>query len=318
MRKHLQLLLLLLLIPSNALAYSDYIIAGGENIGINIKTKGVLVVGTNNVDKTLISNFQIGDLITKVDNNAVSSSSDFVKLVQSNNCESKKIEIKRDNKNKIIDLKLKKEDNICKTGLFVKDSITGIGTLSFIDPKTKLFGALGHEIIESNTNKIVKTNDGTIFESIVTDIERSEKGVPGGKIAKNNTNNIMGNIFENTKRGIFGNYTNYNNNKLYKVAKPNEVKLGNAKMLTVVEDNIVLEYTIKITKIVRDTKEKNLVFEVTDKNLLKKTGGIVQGMSGSPIIQDNKIIGAITHVVVDSPKKGIGIFITNMLEEAEN
>lgn len=257
MKKSLQLLLLLMLVPNNVLAYSDYIIAGGKNIGINIKTKGVLVVGTNVVDNMLISDIQVGDTIIKVDGNNILDSSEFVESIQTDKCSNKKIQIKRNNKIKNITLKLKKENNICKTGLFIKDSITGIGTLTYIDPKSKLFGALGHEIIEASTGKIVETNNGSIFESNVVDIDRSESGNPGSKQARNNAQNIYGEIFENTKNGIFGNYFNeVDNNKLYKVAKPNEIKTGNAKILTVIENNQVAEYNINITKVINDNSEK--------------------------------------------------------------
>ena len=188
-----------------------------------------------------------------------------------------------------------------------------------MDTKTNRFGAVGHEIIEANSGKIVDTRQGTIYESNVVDIDKSKSGIPGGKQAQSNTNNQYGTITENTNKGIFGNYSNeFDQNKLYKVADIEEIKKGEAKILTVLDENIVQEYTINITKIIKDTELKNIIFEITDKTILEKTGGIIQGMSGSPIIQDNKIIGAVTHVVVNSPNKGYGIFIKNMLEEAEN
>ena len=130
----------------------------------------------------------------------------------------------------------------------------------------------------------------------------------------------MGNVTENTKSGIFGKYTeDISNEKLYKVGNADEIKLGSAKILTVTNDDVVDSYDIKILKISDDNAQmKNILFEITDSVLLEKTGGIVQGMSGSPIIQDDIIIGAVTHVVVDNPKQGYGIFITKMLEEGEN
>ena len=143
---------------------------------------------------------------------------------------------------------------------------------------------------------------------------------PGEKNARYNINDIYGDIKENSSAGIFGTYTDkLPNDKLYKVASPEEIKLGKASILTVVNDKTIEMFDINILKISPEEKHiKNILFEVTDKKLLDISGGIVQGMSGSPIIQDDKIIGAVTHVVVDDCTKGYGIFITNMLEEAEN
>ncbi len=318
------LLLSLFIIPFNVLAYSDYIIAGGENIGISINTKGIIVVGTYNVNGKNIANeagIKIGDIITKINNEPIENINDMVNKI-SKNKDNIEITYKRDNKTQETNLQVIKDDNdILKTGLYVKDSITGIGTLSFIDPNTKLFGALGHEIAEKNTGIILEVKNGKIFDSKVTNIERSENGTPGSKNATLNIKDTKGNIFENTKKGIFGNYTSQiPNKKTYKVAKTSDIKTGKAKILTVLNDDDINEYEINILKIDKSTKNgfKNILFEITDNKLLKKTGGVIQGMSGSPIVQDDYIIGAVTHVVVDNPTKGYGIFITNMLEEAEN
>ena len=214
----------------------------------------------------------------------------------------------------------KDENNMYKTGLYVKDSITGVGTLTFIDPNTKLFGALGHEILEKNTGQKLEIQDGKIYSSTVTGVTRSNIGKPGEKNAKYDSKKIFGNIFENTTNGIFGSYTgNIPEKKLYKVGTIEDAFIGNAKILTVVEGSNVEEFEINILKINKtDNISKNFLFEVTDKELLKTSGGIVQGMSGSPIIQNDYIIGAVTHVVVDDPTKGYGISIIKMLEEAEN
>ena len=220
---------------------------------------------------------------------------------------------------KYTDLKLVKTGNKYKTGMYIKDNITGIGTLTYIDPNTKLFGALGHEIIEKSTNKILDSDNGSIFNSTVTSIKSSTNGSPGEKNAKLETDDTKGTIFKNTNHGIFGNYTaTLPDKKLYKVAQTKDIKLGNATILTVLKDKNIGEYDIKITKI-NDTSNntKNILFEITDQELLKETGGIVQGMSGSPIIQGEYIVGAVTHVVIDNPSTGYGIFITNMLEESE-
>lgn len=281
-----------------------------------------MVVGLYEIDgkyKASEAGIKVGDIITSINNQNISTIDEMTNVIgQSKD----KIEIGfiRNNKEEHATLELTKdENNVYKTGLYVKDQIKGIGTLTFIDPNTKLFGALGHEIVERTTGNILEIKDGKIYNSEVTNIEPSRGGNPGEKNAVFKENAI-GNIKENTNKGIFGTYDEIiPNKKLYKVALPNEINLGEAKILTVLNDEEIKEYTINILK-TSETKEKtkNLLFEITDEELLEKTGGIIQGMSGSPIIQNDKIIGAVTHVVVDSPKKGYGIFITSMLEEAEN
>ena len=316
------LLLTFLLIPNTICAYSDYIYAGGENIGIDIKAEGVIIVGTykiNDIDTVSGSNIKVGDIITSIDDKKVSDIEGMVSKINSSLDDTIKIGYLRNNLTKYTNLKLYKVDNIYKTGLYVKDSITGIGTLTFIDPKSNLFGALGHEIIEKNSGQILNTRSGTIFDSEVIGIEKSINGVPGEKNARYYTSSVSGNIFENTKQGIFGKFTRtISDKKLYKVATIDDVKKGKASILTVLEGNQINEYKVEITKVTNDQNYKNISFEILDKNLLNLTGGIVQGMSGSPIIQGDYIIGAVTHVVVDNPTKGYGILITNMLEEAEN
>jgi len=317
--------LLLLSIPSTILAYSDYIIAGGENIGISLNSNGVIIVGTYDVDgysPAKESGLNNGDKIIKINDQETLNIEKMINVIENlNSKDNIKITYIRGNEEYDTNLSLKKDNNnIYKTGLYVKDNITGVGTLTFIDPKTRLFGALGHEIIEKNTGQKLEIKDGTIYSSTVTGVTKSSIGSPGEKNAKYDSSDIFGNVKENTTRGIFGEYTgNIPNKNLYKVATPSETKEGEATILTVIEDDKIEEFKINILKVNSNiTSTKNILFEVIDDNLLKITGGIVQGMSGSPIIQNDKIIGAVTHVVVDDPTKGYGTFITKMLEEAEN
>lgn len=210
-------------------------------------------------------------------------------------------------------------NNIYKTGLYVKDQITGIGTLTFIDPNSKIFGALGHEIVERNTNQRLEVKDGEIFKSEVIDITKSIRGTPGEKNAKFHYETIYGKVFENTMSGLFG-YANdiLITDKLVKVGEADEVKLGKATITTVIDGVTKRDFDINIIKIDKNSEVKNILFEITDKELLAKTGGVVQGMSGSPILQNNMIIGAVTHVIVNESNKGYAIFITTMLKEGEN
>ncbi len=322
----LTFLLALVMFPNFVLAYSEYIYPGGENIGIELNSNGIIIVGlykVNNIYPAKEAGLRVGDIITEINNQPITTINNLVaSLNKASFNEQITLKYRRNDEIKTTVLKLRKDNNdILKTGLYVKDSITGIGTLSFIDPKTKLFGALGHEIIEKTSGKLIEIKDGKIFETSVSNVERSEIGTPGEKNARFFSNNIFGKVIKNTDKGIFGNYTYaLPNKKLYKVANPTEINLGHAKILTVLKDAEIGEYDIKITKVNNNInqKTKNILFEITDDELIKTTGGIVQGMSGSPIIQEEYIIGAITHVVVDNPIKGYGIFITNMLEEAEN
>ena len=311
--------IMLLTMPINALAYSDYIYASGKSIGINIKLKGIMVVGlyeVNGVSPGVIAKINLGDRIIKVNNNEVNSIKEMSDAItKSNNKDSVEITYLRNNKEYKTNLELINDNGIYKTGLYVKDTISGVGTLTYIDPGTMMYGALGHEIIDKNTKTIVDIDDGKIFKSSVTGITKSTNGNPGSKNALYYNDVVYGNINKNTHSGIFGNFSaNTDNLKLYKVSNP---VLGDAKILTVIDSDTIKEYSINITKINEFKETKNILFDITDTELLNKTGGIVQGMSGSPIIQGDNIVGSVTHVVVDNPEKGYGIYITNMLTEAE-
>ena len=314
--------LLIFLIPINVLAYSEYILAGGNNIGIELNSSGVSVVGLYKVGDRYPAKdagIEVGDIIKTVNDIEISNINDMVKKINDTVDDTIKISYIRNNVTKYTNLKLVKDNNLYKTGLYVRDSISGIGTLTYIDPNSKIFGALGHEVVDSNSGIKLDVSSGKIYSSTVTGINKSSDGIPGEKNARYNIDNTLGDVKENTIHGIFGKYIdNIENATLYKVAKPSEIKKGNAKLLTVLEGDKVESFDINIIKINKNDSVKNILFEVTDKRLLDSTGGIVLGMSGSPIIQDNYIIGAVTHVVVDSPNKGYGIFITNMLEEGEN
>lgn len=311
--------IMLLTMPINALAYSDYIYASGKSVGINIKLKGIMVVGlyeVNGVSPGVIAKINLGDRIIKVNNNDVNSIKEMTDAISnSNNKDSVEITYLRNNKEYKTNLKLINDNGIYKTGLYVKDTISGVGTLTYIDPGTMMYGALGHEIIDRNTKTMVDIDDGKIFKSSVTSITKSTNGNPGSKNALYYSDVVYGNINKNTHSGIFGNFSaNTDNLKLYKVSNP---VLGDAKILTVIDNDTIKEYSINITKINEFKETKNILFDITDTELLNKTGGIVQGMSGSPIIQGDNIVGSVTHVVVDNPEKGYGIYITNMLTEAE-
>lgn len=318
------LIISLLIIPTFTYAYSSLVIPGGEPLGIALNTKGILVVGEYEVNgkyPARDADIKTGDIIISINNIQTKNINDMVKQISKND-NNTTIEISVLRNNKIFNTKLtllKDKDNVYKTGLYVKDSITGLGTLTFINPNTNKFGALGHEIIETTTKEKLEIKDGKIFKAEINGIEKSIRGNPGEKTARFYSDIILGNISSNKSSGIYGTYTgNFPEKQALEVALPSEIKLGEASMLTAIEMTNVEAFKLNIIKInANDVNGKNILFEINDNALIEKTGGIVQGMSGSPIIQNNKIIGAVTHVVVDDTYKGYGIFITTMLKESE-
>lgn len=318
MKKSL-LFLILLILPINIFAYSDKIIPGGNTLGIEVKNDGVIVIGFYKVNGKFNKNdFKVGDVIVKVSGTEVASSDDLVRLIEENIKDDKvNITIKRNNKFIDKTIILDKINGVYKTGLYVKDGVIGIGTLSYIDPETLVYGALGHEIIESTTNRLIEVKTGNIFKTRITSIDRSVSGVAGTKNAKFYTNIKYGDITKNTNKGIYGFYSkDISNLESLTVGKYEDIKLGSAYIRTVINNEEVKDYAIEIDR-VNNNDVKNIHFKIVDEDLISKTGGIVQGMSGSPIIQNNMIIGAVTHVIVDKPSTGYGILITRMLEEGD-
>ncbi len=319
-------LLSFFIIPISLLAYSPYVIPGGENIGIQINSKGVIIVGLYKVNDRYPgkdAGLKVGDKILSINNQEILNIAEMVSEITKNKNKNNLL-IKYERNNNIFETTLElygDSEYTFKTGLYVKDSVNGIGTLTFIDPKSKIFGALGHEIIEKNTNQRIEVRNGKIFKSEVTGIAKSTRGNPGEKNARFFSEEVYGYVSKNTKFGVFGVYHNeLPQKKLLKVADPSEINVGPATIYTVLSNEKVEEFSINILKLNTEAnqKQKNILFEITDQKLLEQTGGVIQGMSGSPIIQDEKIIGAVTHVIVDDSKKGYGIFIKWMLEEAEN
>ncbi|MCI8588489.1 MAG: SpoIVB peptidase [Bacilli bacterium] len=324
LKKTLQLsfLILLTIFPSLVFAYSQQVIPGGENVGIHLDTKYVTIVGFYKVNDRYIgeeSGFKLGDAITKINEQDVTSINQMITLIDRVKDEEIHVEVKRQAKTSNITLTLEKDNTgVYKTGLYVKDQINGIGTLSYIDPNTSIYGALGHEIADRNTLQKVELKDGKILESSVTKITPSRDGTPGEKQAKFSQDNIYGNIIKNEESGIFGTFTGkVSSRDAIEVGKPEDVKKGKASIRTVIEKDQIEEFEIEILEIDITNETKNILFQITDNRLLEKTGGIVAGMSGSPIIQNGKLVGAVTHVVVNDTDKGYGIFITTMLEEGE-
>ena len=312
---------LLLIFPLNTFAYSNYVISGGNTIGIEVNSKGVMVVGFYKLNDAYIAKdagFEVGDVILKVNDKEVSDISSMVTLMGN---EEKTINfmVLRNGMKRKVNLKLVKDnDNVLKTGLYVKDKINSIGTLTYIDPKSRVFGALGHEILESNTISKFEIKDGKIYDAYVSGIVKSRNGKAGEKNAVYNKDDVYGVVEANEISGIFGKYSkDISNMDVIKVGKVDDITMGKAYIRTVIDNDKVEDFEINIINLDTNSKTKNILFEITDKRLLERTGGVVQGMSGSPIVQDNKIIGAVNYVIVNDTSKGYGIFITTMLEEGD-
>lgn len=306
------------------------VIPGGSITGIKLYVDGILVVGKSDVignDNRVykpISKTDIkeGDRIIKVNDITINNSNDLIEYLSKCNGEELTIQCVRNNNTftqKITPIK-SKDDGQYKLGLWVKDGAIGIGTISFYQPDTNRFGALGHGITDIDTGKLVESNNGKLVNAKIISITRGKRTVPGELKGIFNEENSNGQINLNSKIGIYGTYNKINTLEKYKqgisVAKKEEIKVGNATILCTIEDKIE-EYNIEIKKIYNDNNtNKNMLIKITDERLLEKTGGIVQGMSGAPIIQNNKFIGAITHVLVSDPTTGYAVLGEIMLEKS--
>lgn len=304
---------------------TEEVMIGGYPIGIYLKYDGVLVAKTgsfrsetNDYVSPCVGVLKKGDIIRKINGTEVIDKLTFTKLVSQMGNKEIILNIERNSKTIDVAVSPQKDINgVYKLGIWVRDDTQGIGTITYITNKNK-FGALGHGVNDVDSGKTISIHSGLIYNANIVNIKKGVAGNPGeilGNIHYNNEN-LLGSIIKNTDIGIYGNYTAKPiDNKLYKVAKKHEVKCKKAYIVSYI-DGERKEYEIRITDIDASDSDSNraIAFRVTDKALINQTNGIIQGMSGSPIIQDGKIIGAVTHVLVNDPTKGYGIFIENMLE----
>ena len=308
---------------ANADSGAKKLIAAGVPFGVRLHTDGVIIVGftkagEQNASPARDAGLRKGDVITEVGGKRIGSAKELCETVESTGGESIGIKVKRGGEEKLFNVSAKAgQDGKYKIGVLARDNAAGIGTVTFIDPETGMFAGLGHGICDGETGELVPISYGTCEEVELTEIIKGKKGAPG-ELRGFFTGKKTGKIVRNTLSGVVGALCEIPQELLsctYPVASKEMLHSGKATVITTVDGEARGEYEINISEINVSGEQKNFTLEITDPALIAKTGGIVQGMSGSPIIQDGKIVGAVTHVMVSDPTRGYGIFIENMLSQ---
>ena len=306
------------------------VIPVGELVGIKLYTKGVLVVGMAEIEGQKPyseTDIKEGDVITSINDSEITNTSELIECINKSNGEQLEITYVNEGETKECSITpVKTEDGEYKIGLWVRDSAAGIGTVTFYEPETESFVALGHGITDIDTSKLINISSGQLVTTKILSIIKGESGTPGKIQGTIDNQKNIGTIYKNTNLGIYGEVEEVSNlltnsTSSMEVALRNEIKLGEAKILCDVDDNQQNEeYTIEIVRKYENNNydNKSMLIKVTDERLIEKTGGIVQGMSGSPIIQNGKFIGAVTHVIVNNPKEGYAVFGDMLIKQMKS
>ena len=303
-----------------------YVSVLGVPFGMKIYTDGVLIIDISDVDSAngyvkpaKECGLQIGDFIISIDGRQVYTNEEVARIIENSGGKSLKFVIKRDNiiKNIVLTPILSSSTKAYKAGIWVRDSSAGIGTLTFYCPTTNVLCGLGHPVNDSDTGKMLTVNSGEIVAAEIISFTRGEQGSPGelhGRLLSTRYANFQ----LNCNSGVYGICEqSVNTGKMMQVALKQEIKNGKAHIISTLDGNGPKQYKCNITINKSSSETQNLLIQITDEQLLSVTGGILQGMSGSPIIQNGKLIGAVTHVLIDDSSKGYGIFAENMLETAQ-
>ena len=299
----------------------------GNAIGLKLYTEGVLVVGMSEIEGEKPyenTGIEEGDRIIYINNKKISSTDDLVETV--NSSQGKQVEVTYinddNNEERVTNITpAKTKENEYKLGLWVRDAAAGVGTATFYEPESGMFASLGHGITDIDTGGLVTIANGELVNSNIISITKGEKGKPGEIKGSIDGQAKLGDISKNTSFGIFGKITNKSKlaitEKEMEVMPRNEIKQGKAQIICELEEGKKKYYDIEIQKIytANNQDNKSMLIKVTDKELLEKTGGIIQGMSGSPIIQNGKFVGAVTHVLVNDPTTGYAVFADMMLKQ---
>ena len=306
------------------------VIPVGRTVGIKLFSDGVLVVGLsdvqtgeNTVSPAKDMGLKVGDVITHVNEHEVDTIEQMQSAIQTLAGERMTLKVTRQDKQlQLCGAAVCSEQGTYQLGTWIRDSMAGIGTVTFYDPKTAVFGALGHGVNDVDTAQLMTLQSGSVMYSSVTDVKKGQSGAPGELHGSFDLKQDMGQLYANTRAGIFGTLEDeqiLGDIKPMEIARRSQIKVGPATILSNVAGEEVKEYQVEIMHLYPSTEGemRNLMLKVTDPELLEQTGGIVQGMSGSPILQNGRLVGAVTHVLVNDPTRGYGIFIENMLEAAK-
>lgn len=297
----------------HALAMPEKLVPVGRTVGIHLR--GEITVAAIE-EGSGASQLAIGDRILSVNGTEAENVEELRKLIGSAN--PVQLAVERDGQTLEMSVRTRQGRDGTYLGIRVRDGITGVGTVTFYDPESGRFGALGHGVNDPKTGKRIQTSGGSIMTCRVTKVEQGRKGAPGALQGAFSETESVGEIEKNSAAGIFGIITQPQEAAdALPVATAEQVKTGPASILSNVKDDEVQSFSVNVLKIDTDDREgRNYLLQICDEDLLSVTGGIVQGMSGSPIVQDGRLIGAVTHVLVDDPTIGYGISIGNMLEAA--
>ena len=305
-------------------ALSDQLIPLGRTTGMKFFSKGAMVVGFSEIDGSCPAQkagLQIGDIIVSVNGQEISCNETLAKAVLG--CESSTVTVKalRNNEEKTFLVNAAIDDAGNKRiGTWVRDSMAGIGTITFVDPATGQFAALGHGVADMDTGELMPMDNGSLMHSSVIGVNKGQQGAPGELKGEYDLINNQGQLDSNTNSGVYGYLSEksmYEGKQAYDTALKSEIVKGSAQILSNVSGDTVEAYDIEIIAIYdkEDPQMRDMMIKVTDPRLISITGGIVQGMSGSPILQNGKLVGAVTHVLVNDPLRGYGIAIERMVTE---
>ena len=308
---------LFLLLPVHAAA-EPLLVPVGQTVGLQLRDNTVTVAAFDDIlgAEAKGAGLKIGDRITKVNGIPVNNTEEIREILDSSG-EKTELTILRGSKEMKITLSTTKTEDGTKLGVYLKQGITGIGTVTWYDPATGKFGALGHGVMDSG-GVLMKMAEGATFPAQVQAVNRGKCGRPGQLMGSCSSAASCGDLIRNTPQGVFGKTSQGWSGEPIPIAQPEQIHTGQASIRSTVQGSTARDYSVEILKVYSAERMdgRNLLLKVTDPALLEATGGIVQGMSGSPIIQDGKLVGAITHVLVNDPTTGYGIFIENMLDAA--
>lgn len=307
----------------------DEVIPGGFPFGVKLYSNGLIIIGFSDIDGAKGSpspakdaGMELNDIITKINDKKISDAVEFTETVEKSRGSTLKIAYLRDNNEYECEVtpSYSDADGKYKVGLWLRDSTAGIGTVTFVVPETGIFAGLGHGICDSETGALIPLSKGIISDVKIEGIKKGVSGTPG-ELRGSFNGTISGDMLSNTNNGIFGIFSKSKKFDCEKIrlGTRNDVCDGDAHIICTLDGNKTDKYSVKLSQIHKDsTGNKNFIITITDQKLIEKTGGIVQGMSGSPIIQNGKLVGAVTHVLVGDPTKGYGIFIDNMIDGVVN